>query len=456
MKPYLSLAHELKRLKVLFLALCAISGFSSQAHAHTTSTCEETWYVPAPGQEFSGKRTSWKEVRKSACATHNAKVMGAQRQTWDDYNDEGSGARQAGTFAIVNEKGYFIRSEDVYQGPYCGRGDVAGFDAQCFLPRAARHNEVHRYRYYYQVTSTPKFDLVAGCSPTYATDGQSVFYLTSDHSHEEGSADDTPFRVVGADIQSFKCFVPEGSKDDKWALDANHVFFDGREAKGMSTAYPVRVFEDRILNVSDLAINGENAFSVDYTDGVKWLNKVDGELKILSKAFYADRKNVFDQSFRKIDGLSPDQFSVVTPVCPIPGQPDLRCVAPTGQNDSGGYGIQDGMLVIPRGSIEGSKKIAIKGLNARNAVVFLLHGTFSSVSGVSAFMLFNDRLYSMDALDKGRVANGMPVHGRLRSLPEFSDCVLNGDHGAGLWGYVLDDAGGIDMTDMKHVGPCTH
>ncbi|RQS67247.1 hypothetical protein DID96_22040 [Burkholderia sp. Bp8963] len=98
----------------------------------------------------------------------------------------------------------------------------------------------------------------------------------------------------------------------------------------MSAGYPVQVFEDGILSVSDLAIDGENAFSVDYTDGVKWLNKVDGEFKILSKAFYSDRKNVFDQSFRRIDGLSPDQFSVVMPVCPIPGQPDLRCVAMPG------------------------------------------------------------------------------------------------------------------------------
>lgn len=450
------LAYEWKWLKLSCLVLGTLSGTSPQAHAYTTSTCEETWYVPAPGQEFTGKRTSWKEVGNGACKKHDVKAMGVRRQTWDDYNDEGSGAREAGTFAIVNEKGYFIHSEDVYQGPYCGGGDVPGIDPQCLLPRAARHNEVHRHRYYYQITSTPKLDAVAGCEPTYATDGQSIFYLTSDHSDEEGSADDTPFRVVGADVHSFKCFLPQGATGDKWALDTNHVFFDGRQAKGMSPGYPVQVFEDKILNVSDLAINNGNLFSVDYTDGVKWLSTIDGELKILSKAFYSDRKNVFDRAFRKIDGLNPNEFSVVTPVCPVPGQPDLRCEAATGQNDTGGYGIQDGMLVIPHGETEQNKKILIKGLNAEKAVVFLLKGSFGPVYGVSTFMLFNDRLYSMDALDKGRLEDGMPVHGRLKSLPVASDCVLNGGRGADLGRYILDDTGGIDMTALKHVGPCTH
>jgi len=444
------------RVKVFFLAMCASLGFGSRAYAYTTSTCEETWYVPAAGQEFTGRTTSWKEVGTKACTRHDVKVIGTQPSTWDDYNDAGSGARQGGAFAILGGKGYFILTTDVHQGPYCGGGDVAGFSAACVLPPVARRNEVHHHRYYYQVTSTPKLDLVAGCKSTYATDGQAIFYLTSDHSYEAGHVEDLPFKVVDADVGSFRCFVPEGTQGDQWARDASRVFFDGRQAKGMSPDAPVKVFDGAIQNVSDLAVNGGNVFSVDYTDGVKWLNKTDGALRILSPAFYVDRRNVFDQGFRKIAGLSPDAFSVVTPACPVPGQPDLRCVVPDSRSDKAGYGIQGDMLVIPRGTSEPGKRIVIKGLNRNNAAVFILHGMFGSVSGESAFMLVNDRLYSMDALAKGRFTDGMPIRGRLRSLPTFSNCVLNGDHGAGLDRYILDDAGGIDLTDMKHVGPCTH
>nr|WP_144020700.1 hypothetical protein [Burkholderia sp. AU33423] len=444
------------RVMLFFLAMCASLGFGSRVHAYTTSTCEETWYVPAAGEAFTGKKTSWKEVETKACTKQDVKVIGTQPQTWDDYNDAGSGARQRGAFAIVGGKGYFILGTDVYQGPYCGGGDVAGFSAACALPRIARRNEVHHYRNYYQVTSTPNLDLVAGCPPTYATDGQAIFTLTSDHSHEAGRVEDLPFKIVDADVRSFQCFVPDGAQGDQWARDANHVFFDGRLAKGMTPDAPVKVFDGAILNVSDLAMNGGNAFSVDYADGVKWLNKIDGVLRILSPAFYADRRNVFDQGFRKIEGLSPDAFSVVTPACPVPGQPDLRCVAPNSRSDKAGYGIQGNLLVIPRGTLEPVKKVVIKGLNRSNAAIFLLHGLFGPVSGESAFMLVNDRFYSMDALAKDRFMDGMPVHGRLRSLPAFSDCVFNGDHGSGLGRYIQDDAGGIDLTDMKPVGPCTH
>lgn len=449
--------HRSKRVTILRMVLGTLLGVSLQVHAYTTSTCEETWYVPVPGHEFTGTDASWKEVRKRACTKHDVKAMGVQRQMWDDYNDEGSGAGESGTFALMDGKGYFIHREDVYQGPYCGGGDVPGLDPQCLLPRAARHNEVHRYRSYYLVSATRGLDPVPGCKPTYASDGQSIFYLTTDHSSGNGTSTDTPFRIVEADSKSFKCFVPQGeAPDDSWALDTNHVFFEGKPARGMSPGQPVQVFENGLLSIGDLAINGDNAFTVDYTDGVNLLTRIDGQLKILSKAFFADRTTVFDQGFKKLAGVKPDEFSVVTPVCPVPGQPDLRCVAPTGQNDTGGYGIQNGVLFIPRGEPEGVGRVTVKDLDARKAVIFLLDGSFGPVYGVSAFMLLDGRLYSLDALRKGASANSVLVRGPLRSIPAGSDCVMNRDTGAGLDGYILDDTGGIDMTAMKHVGPCSH
>ncbi|WP_175926350.1 DKNYY domain-containing protein [Burkholderia cepacia] len=451
------LEHLSKRMMILRLVLSALLGVSMQAHAFTTSTCEETWYVPVPGHAFAGTNASWKEVKKGTCTKHDVKAMGVQRQMWDDYNDQGSGAGESGTFALVDGKGYFIHREDVYQGPYCGGGDVPGFDPQCMLPRAARHNEVHRYRAYYLVTSSRGLDPVSGCKSSYATDGQSIFYLTTDHSSGDGTSTDTPFRIAEADGKSFKCFVPQGgTSDDSWAFDTNHVFFEGKTAKGMSPGYPVQVFENRLLSISDLAINGDNAFTFDYTDGVNFLTRIDGQIKILSKAFFADRTNVFDQGFKKLAGVRPEEFSVVTPACPVPGQPELQCVAPTGQNDTGGYGIQDGVLFIPRGEPEGIQRVSVQGLDARKAIVFLLDGSFGPVYGVSAFMLLDGRLYSIDALRKDTPAKGVPVHGPLRSIKWGTGCVLNGDGGGGLNKYILDDRGGIDMAAMKHVGPCAH
>jgi hypothetical protein len=71
-------------------------------------------------------------------------------------------------------------------------------------------------------------------------------------------------------------------------------------------------------------------------------------------------------------------------------------------------------------------------------------------------MIFNGHLYNIDALGKGSMKNGKPIDGQLRSIPDVSDCVLNGEHGGGLARFILDDMGGIDLDDLKHVGPCTH
>ncbi|VWC28801.1 hypothetical protein BLA13014_06140 [Burkholderia aenigmatica] len=65
-------------------------------------------------------------------------------------------------------------------------------------------------------------------------------------------------------------------------------------------------------------------------------------------------------------------------------------------------------------------------------------------------MRADDRLYGMDALVKGRFVNGMPIH-VVRGVCPIQQLRLERDHGSGLWTMQ-----GIDQTDMKPVGPCTH
>jgi hypothetical protein len=267
---------------------CATLVLSCPVYAYTTSTCEEEWYVPAQGQKFTGTHASWNKVKEGSCKSHDVKnELKVASRTRDDYTDA-SGADESEIFAMVGGDGYYIHSIDVQQGPYCGGGDVAGFDPQCALPPSLRHNEIHHHRYYYQVTSGRSLYQPAECEGAYATDGKSIFYLTHDYSYGEEHTPDTPFMIKGSDVVSFKCFVPQGNSIYSWARDAHHVFLDGRLAGGMSPEYPVMVFRDAVLNPdsSDLATNNGKVFSIDLLDGVKFLPEIGDHLKIMSKYFF--------------------------------------------------------------------------------------------------------------------------------------------------------------------------
>jgi hypothetical protein len=446
---------------IRFLALI-LFGFTSPAHAYTTLTCEETWYAPAKGHEFTGSVKSWTKVKQQSCRKHSVKLLKPAGQTHDDYGGV-SGADESGAFAMVDGSAYYVRFLEVRQGPHCGGGGVVGFNPQCFLPRGVRHNEIHQYREYYEVTPGHELHLLATdkgklCGGWYATDDRSIFQISHAFDDEQGNFPYTPVEVKGADVASFKCFVPEGD-DSKvahaWALDQHQIFFFGRPVKAMSPQHPVRLFHDKLATVDDLVVNGEKVFTIRF-DAVKLMPGIGPDLTILSSSFFTDKKNIFGRDFNKINGVSPKNFNVALPVCPVPGHPKLNCVdyKSVYPRADGGVGIGDGMVIL-RAEDSGYRKMLIRDLRPKNAIVFLLEG-ISSVGGVSPFMIVNGRLYNIDALRKGILKDGTLIHGQLMSIPSGSGCVLNGDHGSGLDKYILDDAGGIDLDKLAHVGRCTH
>ena len=468
-----------------WMTLVLLFAVAGRAHAYTTTTCVEHWFVPAPDHAFTGTKASWKKVKDGACAKHDIKPLRIASQSHDDYNEQGSGANESSLFAMLDGNGYYIHTLAVRQGPYCAGGDVPGFDPECVLPAWLRHYKVFITREYYQVTIGKELRQPATCSGAYATDGDDIFYMTHDHSHAESYTPDTPFRIVGAEPDSFQCFHPQDSPYlNIWARDAEHVFFDGRMARGMSPQYPITSFTGKLLTVGDLAINGDKVFSVDFSDGVELLPDIDANVRILSKRFFRDSKNIYGSNFKKIAGLTPESFSVLTPACPVPGNPGLHCETP-GENDIGSIGIQNDLLVIPGDSIASGILVPIQGVNVENIQVFLLDGASSVSPDASPFMLFGGRLYSIRnlagrndaalrerlfslglsqtqiqqqlkaaAADSTRMNSGLPIHGQLRSIPHDSACTIDGEHGAGLYHYILDDEGGIALRSLARVGPC--
>ncbi len=446
--------HASISLSYLVIPSCALLLFNMPAHAYTTSTCEEAWYEPENSVRVSETHNPWKQVKQASCKKHHEKVIGIAQLPTDNYTDV-SRADESSAFAMIDGNGYHVKTEVVHQGPYCSHGDTPGIDPQCILPQSLRHYEVHRRYEYYLVSTGRELHRVKACGPAYATDGDSVFFSRRDYSYRDGSIPEHPFKIVGADSRSFECFLPEGdSGGNVWSRDALHVFYYGRLANGMSPAYPVRFFDDKLLNVSALAANNGKVFIVDITDGIKLLPGVNADLKILSQAFFSDGMHIYDRNFVRMEGVRPDVFTVVTPTCPVAGNPDLPCAAVTTQNVAGGFGIQDGMLIIP--GPDRTHAVSIPGLRAKSAAIFLLDGIFHSVSGTSPFMLFEGRLYNIDELADGKLRGGLPLRGRLRRIPDGTHCTLNDAHDVGLDQRVMDDMGSIDLDSLTRIGTCKH
>ena len=427
------------------LAFVTILSVICPAYAYTTSTCDETWYAPAKGQEFSGSVKSWTKVKEQSCVKHSVNLLKITGQTQDDYTDT-SGANESGAFAMVDGSGYYVEFLDVHQGAYCGGGDVPGIDPQCFLPGGLRHNEIHKYRSYYQVSPGRALKLLAAdkgdsCGGRYATDGRDVFMISHALDDEHGNFPYTPVRLGNADVPTFKCFVPIGGRAgafSDWAMDKNRIFFFGREAKGMSVKYPVRVYEGGLASVSDLAINGDKVFKIEF-DSVDLVPGVNADIHILSKEFFTDGTAVFDKNFNRIAGAKAGEFVVLMPVCPVPGNPNLACVSfdPKGKFDSsipvtgGGIGVQNGKIMLPLDDTP--SKISIEGVNGKNATYFLVDGYQGAVYHVAPFMLFNGRLYNLTAMAEGLGTDGISIRGKLKS----AKC-----------GYVLDDIGAIQLESL--------
>jgi hypothetical protein len=432
-----------KAARIIFLVLCLFAG---PAHAYTTTTCEETWYVPTPGKEFSGSTASWTKVKEGDCQSHSMKLL----ELWNSGHSE--------SFAMVDGKGYYVKLTEVPEGPGCHDRGAPVIDPQCFLPDALRHYEVHKERQYYQVTSGRELKLLdessvkggtaaSGCKPgLYASDGVSLFYATHAFDDESGVFPYTPVRIEGADLASFKCFTPTGSNDDhEWAHDKDHVFYFGRTINGMSPNFPVRVQGDP-RSVTSFIINGDKVFEVSW-DEVTLRPDMKPDLHLLSPNFMTDGTSVFDREGKKIQGLNAAALKIVMPVCPIPGYPQLNCTPydstiPTGMVLDGGIAIENGVIAFPR---FGSHVFRHEGLNAGNVTYFFLKRDDAQPD---AFMIFDNRLYRLralvdqlsdyDARTQQRLKDGVVIHGSLRS----AKC-----------GFVDDDKGPIDMETLERYSP---
>ncbi|WP_321813908.1 MULTISPECIES: DKNYY domain-containing protein [unclassified Paraburkholderia] len=435
--------------KALTQSLLFLAGFAivCSAHAYTTSTCQETWYGPAKGKEFTGSIHSWTKVKEQPCKSQSVKVLKFAGQTQDDYSDI-SGATDAEGFATVNGGGYLVHFRNVSQGPYCGGGDVPGFDPECLLPQWLRHYEIHRERDYYQITPDRELSLMDNekpglCGGRYATDGQHAYLISHAFDDESGNFPYTPVRIENADIATFRCFVPEGDRDSvayEWSLDKNHIFLFGRAIKQMSPEFPVHLFVDQLASIDRLAINGQRVFRIDF-DRAELMSGIGPNIRILSKAFVTDGKTVFDRNFRKLDGVSGDKFRVVMPVCPVPGNPELACETysrhetdATIEVTGGGIGVQSGTIVLPAN--DSPSRVVINGANSENINYFIVSNYPGAVYRTAPFMLFNGKLYNLLALASKDISDGVSIHGSLKS----AKC-----------GYVIDDTGAINLLDLRRV-----
>ncbi|WP_321955373.1 hypothetical protein [Paraburkholderia bannensis] len=437
------------RSKVFVWGLLFLAGFAiaCPAHSYTTTTCQETWYVPAKGEELTGSIHSWTKVEEQPCRSPSVKVLKLAGQSQDDYSDV-SGATDAEGFATVNGGGYLVHFRSVSQGPYCGGGDVPGLDPECVLPQWLRHYEIHRERDYYQITPGRELSLIGKekpdlCGGWYATDGQHVYLISHAFDDESGSFPYTPVRIVDADVATFRCFVPEGTRDRvayEWSLDKNHIFLFGRAIKQMSPEFPVHLFIHQLASVDSPATNGQQVFRIDF-DRAELMSGIGPNIRILSKAFFTDGKTVFDRNFRKIEGVSGDKFRVVMPGCPVPGNPELACETysrhetdATIEVTGGGIGVQRGAIILP--IHDNPSKVVIDGANSENINYFIVSNYPGAVYRTAPFMLLNGKLYNLLALASKDLSDGVSIHGSLRS----AKC-----------GYVVDDTGAINLVNLKRV-----
>jgi hypothetical protein len=282
------------------------------------------------------------------------------------------------------------------------------------------------------------------CGGWYATDGQHAYLISHAFDDESGNFPYAPVRIDNADIATFRCFVPEGARDSvayEWSLDKNHIFLFGRAIKQMSPEFPVHLFVDQLASVDRLATNGQRVFRIGF-DRAELMPGIGPNISILSKAFFTDGKAVFARNFRKIEGTSGDEFRVVMPVCPVPGNPELACETYNAKHEAdaaiqvtgGGIGVQSGMMVLPVGDSPGS--VYIKGINSKNINYFIVSGYPGAVYRTAPFMIFNGKLYNLMALVSKDLNDGIPIRGSLRG----AKC-----------GYVLDDTGAINLVNLRRV-----
>lgn len=259
---------------------------SSDAHAYTVRECVEKWYPQAKAGQQIYELHPEKTVD---CQKHDIEMKSSQ-------------------FGVVDGKGYFITDSEstTYACPRVGSGVGIPILA-CILPAALQRNVVYEKRKYYLLTPHGA-DLRPLGKSGYATDGRSVFLFTT--------------AIDSADPATFQPLETEGADDSPyWARDRTHIYYE-------ETPLPDMVLGE-VKFVGPFALNGDRVFQVDLK-GVRARPDVRPTLTLLAhkdpyrRSLVSDGQRIY-LGGKVLDGLHDVNFHMLSPTCPVPGHPDLRC-----------------------------------------------------------------------------------------------------------------------------------
>lgn len=263
----------------LMAALVAIATLGcSSAWARTQRTCEEQWFEngdrkPVLTQPCKDRRIQWKGMY----------------------------------FGIIDGKAYFIAyiSEQRTSSGWIGRANTThiSYSRNYFLMKGPVDAKSLRVLGRDEVRYLSR----------YATDGRSVFYQ------------DEP--IQGARLDRFQILddtltaeLSERYSISEWSRDDQHLYHEEKVVPNVRA--------DDIRRVGErLFVSNGRVFQVGIGD-IRERPDMDASLHHLNWAYSADKQHVYFLG-RVVEGADPRSFEVMKPSCPVPGHPELACLAPS-------------------------------------------------------------------------------------------------------------------------------
>ncbi|MBK3813349.1 hypothetical protein G2912_23615 [Paraburkholderia aspalathi] len=394
------------RLLSAFILLCSLVAGSAHAEVNINS-CTETWHNRTPASRhampfaFYSDHEDFKVDRTAKCLVRKTEMRGIH-------------------FAVFGGRAYYVQVHEFDDKPSCGQTTIGTgpvFDPlSCYVPHQLRVVKNAKYVDYYPISdhgiefrlidelATERTDPEIQRAMTYATDGISVFHLVDDWAPETSMHGPQVFIVDSADPSSFHTFSPDGASKFNldWARDDKHLYYGGKLVSGVSPSDAMQFFGD------NLVVIGGRVFGF---DGKRLLPRPDVRptLTMISQDFIGDGVHIYLRTGELAKGFRPNNFRILTPSCPVPGNPEVKCVQEGAHiNDAVQVhvGVGDGGLVFDTGP----EPYRVTDVDPNDVVYFKVQAR----DGSNYYMAISKHhLYLLQSSSRAQY----PYHGRALSGP---------------------------------------